>query len=310
MSAAATHYVSRILLDTVGVETVVLGQMDRVGISHNWQSLRYGHGGKVFPTQAVVLGAAPAWTYQSTGLKMLLDNIGLSAFLVDSGGGNAGITTWMQQTKAGGTREGTLKHEQHIMADGMGLITSIEAQHGGIATASGVFLGTSGDGTTHPIDTTADQTIDSTAFTENEFSMGKIVLDGTDIVGLLSHNFDFGHSPGQIKSDNDIFPTHTWLESTAPTLTAQIIDVDAFRATHGIGGRITDLLWYYRHLSTGGDYVATGTATHIKMTAYDGEWNLVEHGAGHLDAESATVVFNIIDDGTNDLTVATTSTIA
>ena len=308
MTLQTVHRVGRILIDTLAVESKPIAQLQSLREQPNLQSFRHKHGGSLDPTFAGIRQGEPSIAFESTGIHLLLDTIGLSQLKIDSDGSNPGFRAWLQEDVDGGTR--ALTGEQLTIGKGIAVLGSIRAsQDEDVAGVDGVCTGVSPDDTTDPIVRAADQTVDTTAFVEREFGMGKVVLNGTDLDDQLAWSLELGNGIQPRKSDNSIYPTFVSLTSRNRRVTLDLADAKAFRAAFGVSGRMTDLVFYLRHLDLGGSYVLDATLTHIKFTAVEGTYQLVDHSAGQDSDARAQVMIDIINDGTNDLTVDTTSAI-
>jgi hypothetical protein len=290
------------------INTTPIAQLKTLREMRNAQTIKHAHGGAVNPRHASIRSESPAFEWSGTGLKMALDTIGLGAYDVATG---AGFKTWLQEGDAGGTRLGAASHEQLAASKGLAILGDIaaEANDADPATVSGMIYCDSSDGTTDPVTRTADQSIDATAFTHNVYGAGKVVLNGTELAGLLGHSFSFGHQVTRTRDDGDYYPTATTLLRTAGmTLTVRCRDIPTLRASLGVSGSISSLVWYYRHMAEGGTWTADGTASHIKMTGYEGTWHLSEQSVDD-DAEDGegTFVIELVDDGSSGILAVDTA---
>lgn len=137
-----------------------------------------------------------------------------------------------------GTSSDDDKIDFNTNAVGFGYIEGISAGQGGIALASVVIEVLLGTATTvDPLKfTSAGGDIPVLGSEPALHTVGPIAINGTRIDGVRSTNLSFGHSMLRLAADGDVYARVGALTTSDPTLSAEVVNPDAWLTSAGVIG--------------------------------------------------------------------------
>ena len=102
----------------------------------------------------------------------------------------------------------------------------------------------------------------------NMWTLGKVDLNGTELAGVDSLTCNFGINAQALSRDSDIYPTHVSIESIMPSiqLTTNQVNLTSTLTEEGAYYTAGQVIFYAKHYSEGGTYVADGTETHLSFS--------------------------------------------
>lgn len=161
----------------------------------------------------------------------------------------------------------------------------IEARQGQVATIACRIVPT-WDGTNLPLTGLGSQAISAEGLVSDQFTLGPVKVNGTDIDGVQGWTLDQGWGEQITASDGQIYPTFAALRRGDPVLNVDTPDLDQWASSGVTGLSVTALIAFLTHKSsTGVANVANATETHISFTANDNPAGLatVENSSGGAD---------------------------
>jgi len=161
------------------------------------------------------------------------------------------------------------------------------------------------DGTTNPLSRTADQTVPASAALTSCHTIGKVMINGSELAAYLVDRIEYDPGIEVITLGGDLYPTKLYIGAVNPRFTIEISDTDAL-ATLGLTGlaqNTTDSVISLRKFDPNGGRVADVTAEHITFTIDDGlVW--AEQVEGDQDGtDRVRVIFEPAWDASNNIVV-------
>lgn len=243
-----------------------------------------GGDGHVDPTYVAVGSQSPKITFTSSAVARILTLAGISGLWIGAAGDTAAYA-WFRALDEGGTRKTGANHIKLTMAKAMLVPRTLNAPSEGEATLDMELLPYSSDGSTAPISIGTSQSLAARpgGQADERFVAGPAAINGTTINGVQNTTIDFGIELIVKGGDGHVFPTFMAIQSRAPKITIQTVDVSVLN-TFGISGTVqssTDSVIYLRKMSEGGTRVANETEEHISFTIDEGRVTTRTLGGGH-----------------------------
>lgn len=285
----------------------------------NWncnlnEALLFASGsGIVDPTAVTLDTVEPRFSFTSTAVKTLLDNIGISGLRVTADVDEYGVIAYLKKRAIGSTYQGAGAHGSLTVKAGMLALGSITAGQGRLATGA-VECAAWSDGTNAPIVATASQSLPSLSPATSElFTVGPIYRNGSAIGGVQDVSIDLGLSIQLRRGDGEVYPTQGSIYTRAPRITFTTLHAEEFCGSSAIpitglplsGSGTTKV--FLRKCVEGGGRVADGTAEHILFQIYEGMMFASSVGGAHGDDQAVQVTIYPTWNGTNDVFVIDTT---
>jgi hypothetical protein len=283
-------------LRTVVFNTTSINQIKGVQISPNIEKyFEYGSG-SVDPTFAGIDSEQPIITFSTTAIKKILAAVDVNNGLAITALAKA--IFYFQQMAPGSTRltgSTALKIETSI---GIACISGISAADGQAARATVMVYAASTDGETSPLTYTQNVAVPALAATDQLYTIGPAVVNGTAVGAIESFAFDPKIQVRRNRGDGEAYPTFVYIarrgsEQDGPSikLTTRHLEKAAAGSAVAIASTTTASL---RAMSNGGTRTPLATAAHILFTAAAGSVIVEELGAddgdeGKLSLEIAAV---------------------
>ena len=227
--------------------------------------------GAVYPTFGSLVAGAPAATFDTSELKTLLDECGLTGMLIDDGGTGAGVLLYAQKATLGGTRDAVAAgtHVKWTIANGLLYLQSLDLPHQGTARLTAAISAIK-SGATAPVSFSSSANLPSGVYPAGtaKWTLGPVKFNTTTIDGLNSARIDFGVAIEAVAADSDVYPTHVFIRSINPviTLTGMHVDVVGTLTVDGAYYTASQVVLYAKKRDEGGTFVSDATAEHIKFT--------------------------------------------
>lgn len=226
--------------------------------------------GEVYNSMAFIQQGEPVGNFTSMDLKEFLDQCGVQGMLIDSDGANPGVVNYFQKYQPGGTRASGGVHHKTTIGDGLLVPRTLGLPHRGIGSIQADIVTISADGDTSPIvfDETASLPGSVYPQVDASFTLGKIMFDAQEVVGINNLTVNFGITQAVESSDSDIYPTLVYIVTIQPTITitGKHLDLTSLITEEGKEYSADQIVFYARKRDEGGSFVADGTAEHIKFT--------------------------------------------
>lgn len=140
-----------------------------------------------------------------------------------------------------------------------------------------------------------------------QFTLGKAMINGTELSGLQSTTVSSGMNVITQSSSGDVYPTFVGIATKTPKIELRTKTISALN-TFGLTGTAqgaTDSLIYFTKLSENGTRVAAGTAEHVKISVDDGIITTGAAGGSNNESSEVTVMITPTYDGTNAILAIT-----
>lgn len=240
--------------------------------------------GNLNPTFISTTGQKPAASFTTMAIATALAKLNAAdgTYWTITG---AGCVMYARTHVAGGTRAGASLHRSYTFNLGIVIPRTLTVDHQGDATLDCDVIITY-DGNNDPVVISADTISLPSGFNDIErFALptsGGIVIGNDDgsptpatLSSVRSMSIDFGVTATTEGADSDVWDTQSSIQSIAPVITLNGIDIAWLQAS-GITDKVpfaglsiehASTAIYLRKRATGGTFVADATAEHIKFTA-------------------------------------------
>lgn len=279
------------------VHTVVIGstqinQIQALYVNPGVQKLFDYGSGQVDPGFAGFDGERPVLRFRTTALKRALGTINVLNGQAISSGTHAKI--YFQQGAEGGTRQTGSTGLLVDCAEGVACITRISCpRDGAIAILEGMIYASSADGETSPLAYTQNAALPTLLANDQAYTVGPLILNGTEVGGIESFDFDPKINVVLNRSDGQPFPTYAYIkrrgdEQDGPSviMSTRHLEKIAAGSTQAITGLTFASL---RSMKAGAFREAPSAAKHIRFTANAGALVIPEGGAEDGDEGAATL---------------------
>lgn len=223
--------------------------------------------GHPHPLFRSIVSQKPSINFSTPQLKTILDVCGLEG--VDLSSGNTDL--YYRKLKDLGARESTAGtvHTRFRMAQGLLYWTGFTLPHEGQASIDCRILPT-WDGTNAPLVPAGSLAVVGTPAADEEWTIGKVVINGTQLVGCKEASYNSGWQLIEESSDGEPFTTFAGLQQTDPVWTIRSLELGAW-ATFGTGGTaVTSWAIYGRKKAKHGTNTADASAVHLAFTGTSG----------------------------------------
>lgn len=267
--------------------------------------------GSIYPQFAVLRRMQPVIQFQSHAVASVLGVTGYVGADIDST--NRLMAYWAQmdgQLPASGS-----VHRSYLADRGVLVPRQLSVQNGQDAIVNCEAILYSSDGATDPITIADDAALPTLARDNIRHTMRSVTLAGVDMGCVDNLSIEFGNGVRTRGCNSDIFDTLIEQPGIQTVITLTGIDAEKLAAASiplkGKGGTHTDSTIYLRKYDESGiDFVADGTAEHIKIDA-EGLVFVDEHsGTGSNTSELSVRMLCTLDaDGNAPIAIDTASTI-
>lgn len=266
--------------------------------------LKHYSDGQSDPNFAAVILQSPRLTFNTTALKRALDIAGYSPYAIA-----ANADFWFQRIAQGGIRAGGTTSLRIRGTKGMLVPQQLMCSDKAFARLQMAMAYISTDGTTAPVTASDAQTLPTITATDQLFTIGPIMINGTEVEGIKDVTVDFGMDLVVEHGSGEAYPTFVGVRTRQPVITFRTTDPtllasDGYFAAQGA----TDSTVYFRKVTKNGTRVANATEEHIKIAIDDGIIHVRAPGGGASeDTQMAEVVIEPTWDGTNDTLALSTA---
>jgi hypothetical protein len=265
----------------------VLSQLSNVRTTPGIDLLVSSPSGNVFPVFAASASQNPEVAFDTTQVKTILDNTGVT--MVDLT--TAGSVLYFEKSANMGVRTGAGTHTTLTMPKTALICNQITAGHRTQAVASCRLLNVY-DGTTTPLTIATNASMSGTKVDAEHYVLGGISINGTFLVdGIQDVTIDFGQEffggPNGLGADGTNYTTFFGINTIKPVITVR---------THNLGWSLATLdglaqsavIVYLRKLTVAGPDV-DATASAIAFTGTTGYITLDDTAGGGQDAAIGTL---------------------
>ncbi len=267
-----------------GTSPLFVSQLRSKAISSGIAEALEGFNGSVDPTANAIGTQRPAFSLETTKVKTLLTTIGIDGLKFVAAGTYTSFDAYFQQMTAGGLRATGSTAIKMTAAKGLILPRRLSVSQGAqnaVLSLDVIVSQVLGSGTA-PIVCTASQALPAgSPGTAEAFALGPVMINGTQLDGILGWDLDFGLAEILEWGDGVAFPTHVCIGSRQPVLTARTREA-SFLTTIGISGTTitADAVFYLRAREEGGTVYADDETEHVSLTVKAGRVEVTQGTAG------------------------------
>ncbi len=263
--------------------------------------------GSVDPQSNYIGTKDPTFSIQTTALKTFLDGISIiNGLQIVSDVDDDGIELWFQKVVSGGSRQTGGNHIKLTVNKGFISPLTISASEGGGPATLDFLIAALYDGTNNAVVKTVSQSLEGTPAVDENYVMGKVEVNGTDISDLESWTLDLGLQLAFRRGAGDVAPSLVWIQERQPSLVARTADLAVLDYLDGVALSSTAVA-YLRKVAEGSGRVADATAEHIKFTINAGMVSVENTSASGNDPAIAEIRITPKWDGSNDIIVKSTT---
>jgi len=266
MALANTYYPHAILFGA----SPTITQLTDVDASNNVQDFMEFSASEFGPQFVGLMAANPNINFTTRDLKTVFDDLDDEDLAVNLSAGN--VDLWYKQGKPLGTRTADIT-AAHIRArlttNAMAYWRSFRVRQGQAAELA-CSLVTQWDGTNDPLIFTGSTALSGTSAVNQVYSLGLVDINGTDLTGVTSVDWDNNVRLETISSDGEAFPGFVGIETMSPEITIETMDTTQLATFDLRGTALTGLTVYLRKMQRDNIFVIDATAEHIKISATDG----------------------------------------
>lgn len=301
------HTLYAINVTPIGETSLLIDQITDYALDPGLQEIVEAADGSVDATYAAVMRQDPKIRATSTALATILGTIGISGYPLNSDGAAAAYC-WFQKLQSGGTRAAGASHVKLTVSKGMILPRTLQVSQDQKATLA-LEIVPIFDLTNNPIVVTASQALAGSPSVGELFTVGPVMINGTQLDGIISTTVDFGIQEIVESADGQVWPTYIAIMSRRPSITITTLDAVSL-STFGLYGAAqgaTDSVVYFRKLDQGGTRVADDGSEHISFTVDAGRISVTDLSGSHGQRLGSTVRITPTYDGSNAVMAISTT---
>ena len=273
------------------------------------QRILYG-AGQHLATHVHVHAVTPMINFTTTDLATALTNIDPdTGMAIDSGGSAFDLLTMLFTKKQNlGTRGGDSAHFSVTVNLALVVLRSVTLEQGGVAKAQ-IEIHVIYDGTNDPFVYAQTVTLPHVPSIDEAFTLGPFNINGSLVDAFDRVTINYGNRVNAVFAGGALYPEHVNIDEHGPTIELYTKDVGVLDDYGLLGTAISasDVVFYAKKYANESNYVANGTAEHIKFTLDKGiVVPASASGMNNVDAEAQLVITPIYD-GTNDPIVMDTA---
>lgn len=260
MTTASVYYPHAII---AGGTTIT--QMTDVTPANNFQDLAEFSAGQTAPQYSGSQFATPDITFNSPQIASVLAAIDTEGVAVDLSGGN--VDLHYKKGNPHGTREAdaSLVHLRgRLTTNALLYWTGLRASQGQLAEISCRLLPV-WDGTNNPIIWTGSLALAGTSQAAEQFTLGRIDLNGTNISAVQDLDWNNNVEPEEVGDSGEPFISYGGINRFSPQFTFRTRDTTVISTYGAVGTALTGFEVYLRKKAASGINVADATAQHIKL---------------------------------------------
>jgi hypothetical protein len=265
MSITSTHTGGPIVFNGTGAFT--LAGIEQVSIDPGCKDISQYAAGQPDPSFVGTMENQPMVTATCTDLAIALGNgITPDGLPISSTSSITSIDVFSTLMAEAGLRAGSGAHFKTTISKGIVIPKSIKCTQGQRATMDiechGIY-----DGTNQPFIYTDSVSIVTPEITEL-FTIGKVMINGTELSGVTSISVDFGIQLQIESATGQPYPTFVGIKTRAPRIDVTTKTLPSLN-TFGLAGTAqgsSSTCVYFQKMANNGTRVAAATAQHIKLS--------------------------------------------
>ena len=223
---------------------------------------------------------------QTKELQRFLDVVSpLEGLAIATGNTYTSLDAYWSKTLNLGSRTTGANHYKFNALPALVIPKKLTANQKGEATLDFDIHFESVDGITSPITFSTGVSLPTVQVADQKWTLGKGSVNGTEIDGLQSLEYDFGLSVQKDYGSGLYWPEHIFIDEQKPKLTIKALDQQLFTTigVTGLAQGATPSDFYLRKFSKMGVRVADATLQHIRIrvNASQGYWYITKGGGSN-----------------------------
>lgn len=268
MSVYKPHSI-KIFPDALG-SAVILQSVLNQGLEMNPEHRAEVTASESSPGHVALVSQKPMLSAASYDLANLLMAIGLSGLCIKSAT-NPGVVSYWQKFDACGTPVSGSYQRSYTIGNGLIVPKSLRLDHRGDARVEFEVHMVSSDGSTSPVVLSDTAALPSISAAHARWTLGPITIGNKSLSDYSGLEIDFGNTIESRGASSFVYDQYIEAKTFAPKITITGIDPAWFSATNitatGIAAAYsTDKIFLRKRGQSGTNFVADGTAEHIKFT--------------------------------------------
>lgn len=261
--------------------------------------------GDISPTFVARMIADPMYRFSTTELE-----VALGAILTGAEGPFLSYSTrvdrYMRQIQNQGTRTTGTTHIRVASAQGLLIAETLSIPMNGPATLDLIAHALSSDGLVHPWIVTNNVALPASPGLVNKFTLGCVLINGTQVTDLEEVNIDFGFDLTSDPTDKGLpYPTFKGIMTYRPTIRVRTKNALAL-STFGPGPLpidASDVVIQLRQIRQDGTRWPDVNVPpkHITITIDEGMINVPSGDSGQGEQNTAEIQILPTEDGVNDI---------
>lgn len=307
MAISTVHKIDKVLSTTPSLD---LSQITNFRVDGGAQILVDYPAGHVHPMYDATQEVRASASFTTTQIDTLLSAVTVA------GGASASTDFYVKAgTSTGSTARASSAHRKLRITEGVIFWDRISLPHNGQATVD-VTVVANYDGSNNPIILTTSQALSGNLTSTLHFGAGPFDINGTQIVGIQNVEISSGVQVAQEGGESELYPTFTFIQATAPTVTIQTREATNWGALADIDGLAlngtTGITFFARkYAADGGGRVTDVSAEHVKFVGSFGVVTPVDtSGDGNsLTTDTLLITLRANTDSTLPLVITTSQAI-
>jgi len=252
----------------LGASPFTFNQNGNIQVPHNIELAINRGSGSIYPGWVGNMTGKPTVQCETTELARVLGTINpLSGLSISSTDTYTGADFYFMKRQKAGTLVSGSTNLKLTTSAAMAVIKSISADQDKEAKMSLEFYPYSTNGTTAQLSYTTNNAALQSVIPSEKFTLGPVLLNGTEIDGLIGVSIDFAVVAKLDGSSGALWPEWTGIESVTPKITFKTRDLSLAStvALLGLAQGATQTDIYFRKLALGGGRTANVTTEHIRV---------------------------------------------
>jgi hypothetical protein len=292
-----TIHIGSAVLNFVGTGAFSLVGAENVSIDPGIKSEMKFASGQTDPSFLATMAASPVITATILDCGTAITN-GITfdppLAITTGGAGLTSVDAVSVKATLAGTRASGANHFKSTMLNAMVEPKSIKATQGNAASMDIAIHGYY-DGTNNPLAWTDSVSLSSTPALAQLYTVGKVVVNGTEVAGVTGITFDFGWEVKKEAATGQVFDSFVYVSARNPKITIttkEFASISTFGLTGTAQGSSATAV-YFQAMAQDGTRIAAGTASHIKISMSASQGMIYPQAFGGSNNESAEGVLVI-----------------
>jgi len=200
-------------IQLVGASSVRLGSITQISMPQNLDISADPTSGSPHPRVIHFRSAKPVISFSSLDVEQILSLTGSTSLVVKAGGTYTALEVYQAKVDDCGRILAGSVHRKLSFAFGCLIPRSLSVASGQDADMSCEFLCLSADGLAITVTVTESVALPALHATDNRFTVGPVIIGGTELDKVQQLSVDFGNSASHLAFGSGVYPTHINVDS-------------------------------------------------------------------------------------------------